>query len=327
MPLPSTGRRALHRFTRWPRTQAGVIRELVVIVAVSIVGGALIAGLALPWVGLAAKGAQQASAGINQQLPVPLVFKPLNQRTVVLAADGTPITSFYDENRVAVGLSAVAPVMRRSIVAIEDSRFYEHGAIDVRGTLRAFVQDQGGITVQGGSTITQQLVKLTLIEQATTRKAQLAAIAEDYARKLKELRYAIWVDDHYTKDQILQRYLNTAYFGDGAYGIESAAHHFFSTTAAKLTLTQAALIAGLVQDPTHYNPVVYPNNAKQRRNTVLFRMWQLHEITRTQSNQAQAAPLGLKVAPARNGCVSSTYPFYCDYVLHYLLKDPALGKT
>ncbi len=115
--------------------------------------------------------------------------------------------------------------MQQAIIAIEDSRFYEHGAIDVQGTLRALLINQASDeAIQGGSSITQQLVKLTLLENADTRQGARGRPApRSYARKFEELRYAVWVEDHLTKDQILEHYLNTAYFGDGAYGIEAGA--------------------------------------------------------------------------------------------------------
>ena len=183
--------------------------------------------------GLVSKGAEN-SADAVKNFPKKLVFKPLNERTRVLAADGSELASFYDENRKYVTLDQVSQVMQHSIIAIEDARFYDHGALDVRGTLRAlFINQASDQVVQGGSSITQQLVKLTLQENATSDQQRAAASAKDYARKFDELRYAVWVEDHLTKQQILEHYLNTAYFGDGAYGIEAAAHHYFNTTAAR----------------------------------------------------------------------------------------------
>ena len=127
--------------------------------------------------------------------------------------------------------------MIKAIIAIEDYRFYEHGALDLKGTLRALVTNQasGGV-VQGGSSITQQMVKLTLLDQADTAEERQAATDDTYARKLQELRYAIAFEQNYSKDWILERYLNIAYFGDGAYGIQAAARHYFSTNAKELNL-------------------------------------------------------------------------------------------
>ncbi len=122
--------------------------------------------------------------------------------------------------------------MVKAIVAIEDYRFYDHGALDLKGTLRAFVTNQAnGGSVQGGSSITQQMVKQTLLYQAETDEEKAAATEETYARKIRELRYAIAFEKNHTKDWILERYLNIAYFGDGAFGVQSAARHFFSKNA------------------------------------------------------------------------------------------------
>ncbi len=122
--------------------------------------------------------------------------------------------------------------MRKAIISIEDYRFYQHGALDLRGTLRAFVTNQASdATVQGGSSITQQMVKMTLLNQAETDEERRAATDDTYERKIRELRYAIAFEEKYSKDWILERYLNIAYFGDGAYGIEAAARHYFSKPA------------------------------------------------------------------------------------------------
>ena len=178
------------------RHEGGLVHQIVVIIGISVLSGALIAGLALPWVGLVSKGAEN-SADAVKNFPKKLVFKPLNERTRVLAADGSELASFYDENRKYVTLDQVSEVMQHSIIAIEDARFYDHGALDVRGTLRAlFINQASDQVVQGGSSITQQLVKLTLQENATSDQQRAAASAKDYARKFDELRYAVWVEDH-----------------------------------------------------------------------------------------------------------------------------------
>ncbi len=135
--------------------------------------------------------------------------------------------------------------MRKAIISIEDYRYYQHGALDLRGTLRAFVTNEvSDETVQGGSSITQQMVKMTLLNQAETDEERAAATDDTYERKIKELRYAIAFEEKYYKDWILERYLNIAYFGDGAYGIQAAARHYFSKPASRLGLRQAALLPG-----------------------------------------------------------------------------------
>ena len=180
--------------------------------------------------------------------------------------------------------------MTKAIVAIEDYRFYEHGALDLKGTVRALITNQASSgVVQGGSSITQQMVKLTLVDQADTAKERRAATDDTYARKLQELRYAIAVEQNYDKDWILERYLNIAYFGDGAYGIQAAAKHYFNTNAKDLNLKQSATLAGLVKNPTGYDPTNAPDRALARRNVVLDRMAQLNVIPAGQGRQAQGA--------------------------------------
>lgn len=331
---------AHHVGTQWSRTlrdmwkpdraardEAGLVHQLLVIVVMSALSGALVAGLALPWIGLASKGAENTAEAI-QSFPKPLKFEPLNQRTRVLAADGSRFATFYDENRRYVSLDDISTQMQQAIIAIEDARFYAHGALDVQGTLRALVVNQASdATVQGGSSITQQLVKLTLMGNADTEAQARRAAAQSYARKLDELRYAVWVEDELSKDEILERYLNTAYFGDGAYGIESAANHYFSTTAAELTLRQSALLAGLVKNPTSYDPTNNAAAAEGRRNVVIDKMLDLHIITTQQARRASRSPVKLNLRELSNGCVSAQAPFFCEYLQQYLLDSPALGDS
>jgi membrane peptidoglycan carboxypeptidase len=305
-----------------------VASHLTVMVALSALMGLLVAGLAIPFAGALGIGAKSLSQSVKD-LPENLQTAPLQQRTRVLDSNGHLLTTFYDQNRVNVTLSKVAPIMRKAIVAIEDNRFYEHGPIDVKGTLRAFLTNQAndGVTTQGGSSITQQMVKLTLLDQAKTKAEQRAATADTYQRKIRELRYAIGVEHKYSKDWILERYLNIAYFGDGAYGIQSAARHYFGVDASALTLPQAALLAGLVKNPVGYDPTSFPDKALQRRDIVLDRMAQLNVVSSQAAAAAHATKLNLKVIPTPNGCLGSKAAFFCDYVRRYLLADPSLGAT
>ncbi|WP_030483339.1 transglycosylase domain-containing protein [Nocardioides aequoreus] len=303
-----------------------VLSHLGVIVVVSAVLGVLVAGLAVPVVGALGYGAK-ATAGSLENLPEELEAEPLAQRSRVVDSDGNWLATFYDENRVNIRLGEVAPVMRRAIVAIEDYRFYEHGALDLRGTLRAFVNNQAGNSTQGGSSITQQMAKMTLVTQAQTEEERAAATANTYQRKLQELRHAIAFEKNYSKNWILERYLNLAYFGDGAYGIQAASRHYFSVDASELNLRQAATLAGLVKNPVGFDPTTYPERAEARRNVVVNRMAELGVISQERADLVAGRRLGLQVTPSRNGCLSSEAPFFCDYVRRYLLEDPALGET
>ena len=241
---------------------------------------------------------------------------------------------YFGWDRQPVGYDQISPNMANAVVAIEDSRYWEHGAIDLRGTIRAAMNDLQHKPVQGGSTIAQQYVKNVLLleaEKAENSQALQAANAETLSRKLNELRMAVAAEHQQSKQQILAGYLNNAYFGNLAYGIEAAAQTYFGTSAAKLSVTQAATLAGIVENPRKYDPVQNPSVALERRNTVLARMAQTNNgLTAAEATADEAKPLGLKVAIPENGCQSSSVGsagFFCQYVEEVFLHDPAYGKT
>ncbi len=307
----------------------GVVQSVVLFLGVSVLSGALAAGLAIPFAGLAGFTTEKTSDTL-QDLPQQFDEVPLKQKSTILAADGTVIATLAEQNRVPVKLSAVAPIMQKAIVAIEDDRFYEHGALDLKGTLRALLQNKssGGIQ-QGGSSITQQYVKISLVEKAKTPDEVAEATADTYQRKVAELRYAIAVEKEYSKNEILEKYLNLANFGDGAWGIQAAAQHYFSVNASQLTLPQAALLAGLVKNPTGYDPTNNAKRATDRRDVVIKRMLELKVISIAQANAALKTPVinPAKVRPNKLGCGNGPYPFYCEYVVSQLEQNPAFGKT
>jgi membrane peptidoglycan carboxypeptidase len=304
-----------------------VVSHLGVMAVVAAVMGVVVAGLAIPFAGVLGIASKSLSHTV-ESLPADLRTQPLAQQTKIVDPQGQTIATLYDENRINVPLKQISRKMVKSIIAIEDYRYYQHGALDLKGTLRALVTNQsnGGV-VQGGSSITQQMVKMTLLSQAKTAKQRKAATADTYARKLTELRYAIAFEQHYSKDWILERYLNIAYFGDGAYGVQAAARHYFGTNAKDLTWIQGATLAGLVKNPSAYDPLRNPDHGLQRRNVVLDRLAQLHVISQHRADKFKRQPLGLHPVATPNGCVNSSAPFFCDYVVNYLEQDPALGKT
>jgi membrane peptidoglycan carboxypeptidase len=304
-----------------------VASHLGVMAVVAAVMGVVVAGLAIPFAGVLGIASKSLSRTV-ESLPAELRTQPLAQQTKIVDPQGQTIATLYDENRINVPIGQISRKMVKSIVAIEDYRFYQHGALDLKGTLRALITNQssGGV-VQGGSSITQQMVKMTLISQAKTKKERKAATDDTYARKLTELRYAIAFEQHYSKDWILERYLNIAYFGDGAYGVQAAARHYFGTNAKDLTWVQGATLAGLVKNPTNYDPLRNADRGLQRRNVVLDRLAQLHVIGQHKADKFKKQPLGLHPVATPNGCINSSAPFFCDYVVRYLEHDPALGKT
>jgi membrane peptidoglycan carboxypeptidase len=319
--------------SRAPRGMTGraalVLTRLSLFVGVSALAGVLVAGLALPFVGGAGLAARSTSEHY-ESLPETLKIEALPQASRMLDSSGKVMATFYYQNRVTVPLRRISPVMRNAIIAIEDSRFYEHNGIDMRGTARALVNNQSGDDVQGGSTITQQLVKNILVESAAARddaEAAKAAREKTYDRKLRELRYAIGLEKQLTKPQILERYLNISYFGARAYGVQAAARRYFSRGADKLSVDQAALLAGIVQSPGAFDPLRNPDSALSRRNVVIKRMADLGYISQAAADEATARPLGLKVSPVPNGCSTAYAPYFCDFVVESLKNDPAFGKT
>lgn len=296
-------------------TSVGVVAGLIVAVALlPIVGG----------IGLAAR----SLANSFDKLPADLTAKPLPQVSRIVAADGQTIATFYSQDRLSVTLAEIPDSMQKAIIDIEDVRFYEHGGLDFKGTIRALLRNGAtGTVTQGGSTLTQQYVKNVLVENARTEKEREAAVADTLARKVREAKYAIELEHKLTKAQILDRYLNIVYFGDGAYGVGAAARHYFNEPVTALTLPQSALLAGIVQSPVAYNPRFYPTLATERRNTVLSQMLKYNSITQADYDAAVAAPLNLDVHQQPNDCVASKYPYFCDYVKHIFEVTPSLGLS
>ncbi|MGP3924664.1 transglycosylase domain-containing protein [Streptomyces sp. 8N616] len=297
---------------------------------VSVLAGAVMAGIALPAagaLGLAAKGSVEGF----DEIPANLKRPPLSQKTTILDAEGDVIASVYSRDRTVVPLKDVSPYMRKAIVAIEDARFYEHGAIDLKGILRALNKNaQDGGVSEGASTLTQQYVKNVFVEEAGNDPDKVAqATQQTLGRKIKELKHAIQVEEELGKKTILENYLNITFFGQQAYGVEAAAQRYFSKSAKDLKVEEAALLAGVVQSPSRYDPVNDEQEATRRRNTVLQRMADLGDITQAQADKAKAKPLGLDISKPRNGCITATSGagFFCDYVREVFLQDEVFGKT
>lgn len=297
--------------------------------AASAVCGVLVASLVVPAVAAAGLGVSN-SIGFFDSLPEELTVQPPSQSTRVLTSDGQPIATFYAENRVRIPLDQMSPFIKDAIVAIEDSRFYEHAGIDPQGILRAMVSNLTKGGQQGASTITQQYVTNVINEARLSQDRPDEVVLsgqKDLGQKLREMKLAIALEKKYSKDQILEGYLNIVFFNSDAYGVEAAAHYFFSTTAKDLTLPQAALLAGLVNSPTFYNPAINPDKSVVRRNQVLDEMLRLKKISQAQHDEAVAAPVELKLSPQRQGCANATMaPYFCDYVSHLILNNPAFGQ-
>ena len=251
---------------------------------------------------------------IAQELPAldPSRQHPIEVNGTIVAGDGKRVLAVLrgSESRVVVPSSDIAPLMKQAIVAVEDKRFYEHRGVDYRGILRAVMADvtHKGV-VEGGSTITQQFVKNTYLHDQRT-----------IARKLKEAALAWQLEQHWTKDRILTAYLNTIYFGNGAYGVQQAAETYFGHGVRRLTLPEAALLAGIPSDPSLYDPAAHPQAARERRDLVLYDMLQQGDITQAQYDGARAEPLP---KPQDIHLPGDTGPaqYFTSYVKQQLLAD------
>jgi penicillin-binding protein 1A len=246
------------------------------------------------------------------------------QSSSIYAADGTLLTTINaGENRVYTKLSNIGQWAQDAVIANEDHSFYQEGAVNVYSIIRALIANaQAGATVQGGSTITQQLVK----------NAVIGSNVQTYARKVKEAILALKVEQMYSKQQILEKYLNEVYLGNGQYGFGTAARYYFNEPATKLTIAQAALLEGINTSPTSNDPVIHPNRARAARNAVLYAM-ATHGpgvpgdpnststcpcyITQQQYQAAVKSPIKLHVKRANN----APQPFFVSWVIQQI-QDP-----
>ena len=317
-----------------PSGFTNVFRLMAAFVAASTVMGLLAAGIAIPFVG-ATGATAKAAVGTFDSLPTELTMPVMAQQTRIVANDGTTeLATLYSENRTVVPLTAVSKYMKDAQVAIEDDRYYEHGGIDTRGLLRAFVSTMRGDR-QGASTITQQYVKQALVTNALNNddmeKAEAAQSQRGIAgivRKLQEAKYAIELEKKMNKDQILEGYLNLTFYGANAYGVEAAATRYFGVHAKDLTLPQAAMIAGLAQAPSTYNPFDHPQAALNRRNDVLTRMQATGKASPAEVAAAKATPITLNKTDLKGNCESAVDKWVCIYVQDWLIKNAtSLGAS
>jgi penicillin-binding protein 1A len=241
--------------------------------------------------------------------------RPLAQTSFVFAADDSLLTELHAvEDRVVLPTSQIPRSIRDATVAIEDRRFYLHHGIDGRAIVRAtYMNVQAGSITEGGSTITQQLVKNLYTGGDRT-----------IARKLSEASLAWQLEDRLSKEQILTRYLNTVYFGRGAYGVQAAARTFFGIDSEDLGLARSAMLAGLITSPGHFDPYEYPGRALGRRGVVLRLMDELGMISRDQRRHAQRRPLHLS---HREDSGFSEDPYFVDYLKDWFLSNPEFGTT
>jgi membrane peptidoglycan carboxypeptidase len=328
------------------RTVNGALGGLLGIIGMSAIAGVLVTVAVTP--SLALTGIT-ATNTINtfENIPNYLAVDQLSQRSNIYAVqpDGNPylLASFYDQNRVEVPVEEMSQFIKDAAVAGEDPRFENHGGVDLQGTIRGAVSTVTGAGVQGGSSITQQYVKNVLVQkcEVLNDEAEVDACYNDATkatpdRKLREMRMAIGLEKEYTKDQILQGYLNITLFGGTVYGVESASNYYYNTSAANLTLPQAASLIAIVNNPEAFRldrPDSETNGAangyarnKERRDYILGEMLQYEKINQADYDAAIATPIEPTITLPSTGCqTAGGSAYFCDYVSYILKSDPTFG--
>jgi len=297
-----------------------------------LLAGVVVAAASFPAVamsGLAAKAGSETFA----DLPSELSQQTAPQVTRIFAADNkTQIAVMYDEFRSDVPLKDISINMQNAIVSAEDHQFYKHNGVDLKGVARALVNNKQGGSKQGASTLTMQYVRMTLAYSATTPQEAVDATKDTPERKLSEMKYALQVEKELTKQQILERYLNIAPFGNGAYGVYAGSQVYFGKKPKDLSVAEAALLAGMVKAPTSFDPTTpsgYPQ-ALDRRNYIIDNMRDLGYLTPDAATKAKAVKLGKTTNRPGNGCVSvakNNWGFFCDYFYRWWLGQETFGKT
>lgn len=241
-------------------------------------------------------------------------FTNTSRESVMYAGDeSTLLAEFQLEKRDPVAYEEISPYVLQGTVDTEDVRFYEHTGVDIPGIARAFVNNLRGGDLEGASTITQQLVRNTVLSEEANDIS--------FERKIREAQLAVDLEKRFSKDDILVKYLNIINYGDGCYGIEAAAQNYFQVSALDLTLAQAATLVGIPQSPTYLNPKAYPDDCLERRNVVLDRMLTAGDITQQEHDDAQAEELGLNPAPDAPADGIYAYPYFTSYVRTLLFDE------
>lgn len=318
----------------------GVLGAIAGLIGFSALAGVLVTAMVTPALAVTSMTAK-STVGIFEDLPEFLDFGQLSERNTLYATQGgvpVPFAQVYDQNRQEVEWDAVSQFVKDAAVAGEDQRFFEHGGVDLAGIARAAVNNATSDSTQGASTLTQQLVKNLLIAEAlnepdeTKRKAAIDEAQESSLdRKLKEAKLAIGLEKRYTKQQILLGYLNIAGYGGNTYGIESAAQQYYSTTAANVTLAQAASLIAIVQQPNLRSPADPENweRNQTRRDAILFNMLDQKKIDQAQYDEAVATPVNettVLVQQPASGCQYATAAKqFCDYVVQNVKNLESLG--
>jgi membrane peptidoglycan carboxypeptidase len=298
-----------------------------------VLAGVVVAAAAFPAAALTGLAGTAASDAFGQ-LPDELLVKQSPQISYLYASDDkTLLATMYDENRRDLPLTEIPPVMQSAILAAEDQKFMSHNGVDAMGFVRAFVANKsaGGVE-QGASTLTMQYVRLTLSYSAEDPEQVLSATEKTNARKAREIKYALAIEQRISKEQILEGYLNTAYFGNSAFGIFAASQVYFGKEPKDLTLAEAAFLAALPKFPGDFNVTTKQNldKAIDRRDYVLDEMVQTGAINAEQATEAKAVKHEFSGATTPNGCVqavSNNWGFFCDFFQRWWEEQEVFGAT
>lgn len=311
----------------------GLLTNTASLLLCGLLAGLVVAATAFPVIamsGLAAK----ASADTFESLPGDFEVLPSPQISYVYASDDTTLLAqLYDENRKDVKLGDVSEIMRKAIVAAEDTRFYEHHGVDLKGLARAVVNNQNGGGKQGASTLTMQYVRQVVLYSARTPQDVVDATEQTPSRKAREIRYAIALEKKISKEEILEKYLNIAAFGHGAWGIYAASHVYFDKDPKDLSLPEAALLASVVKAPTTFDPATddgRPKALERSRNYTLNNMVKLGFITQAERDEAAKAEPQITGKRTPEGCSAMTHQewgagFFCDFFIRWWKSQPAFG--
>ncbi|GAA1646312.1 hypothetical protein GCM10009828_089120 [Actinoplanes couchii] len=291
-----------------------------------------VAAAAFPAVAIAGLAAKAGAEELGE-MPSELTAQTSPQVSRIFASDGkTQIAIMYDEFRSDVPLDKISKSMQDAIVAAEDHKFFEHNGVDLKGVARALVSNNQGGSKQGASTLTMQYVRMALAYNATNPQEVVNATKDTASRKVSEMKYALQLEKDLTKQQILERYLNMAPFGNGAYGINAASQVYYGKKPADLTVAEAALLAGMVKAPTAFDPTTdtgYPQ-ALDRRNYIIGNMVDLKMITADEATAAKKIKVKRTTQRPTSGCVSvakNHWGFFCDYFYRWWLSQDAFGAT
>lgn len=296
-----------------------------------IAAGIVFAGSMFPVVGAVGLSSNKMASSLAST-SADLIKGDMPQITTVTDSKDQPIAWIYDQQRIVVPSEEISENIKLAIISMEDRRFLDHQGVDWQGTARAMVTNftAGGVQ-QGASSIDQQLIKnYQFLVSAQSESERREAIEVTPARKLREIRMALALDKELSKDEILSKYLNLISFGNGAFGVQVAAKTYFGTDASELTVPQSAMLAGMVQSTSMYNPYTNPEATTDRRNTIIDAMASTGSITPQEAEQYKQEPLGVLDQPQAvpNGCITAgSRGFFCDYVLQYLQANGISRET